>query len=53
MTQLEQLKQEYIAKFGGYPYPLFRGASDDHIIAELKKALAAGKEVEPPDESDY
>lgn len=53
MSQLETLIEQYIAKFGGYPYPLFRGASDDYIISTLKKALESGKEIEPPDEADY
>ncbi len=53
MTELEQLKSEYIAKFGGYPSFLLRGASEDYVVGQLKKAIQSGKEIEAPDDSDY
>ena len=54
MSELELLKQAYIEKFGGYPHFLLRGADESYIIAELKKALSTGKEIEAPDpDSDY
>lgn len=54
MTELEKLQQAYIDKFGGYPNPLLRGASEEYIIAALKKALETGKEIEAEDnDADY
>ena len=53
MTDIEKVKADYIAKFGGYPSFLLRGASDEYVIEQLTKAIKSGKELEAPDDSDY
>lgn len=53
MSELEKLQEQYIDKFGGYPYPLLRGAAEDYVIAQIKKALETGQEIEAPDDADY
>ena len=53
MTELEKVKDQYIEKFGGYPYPLLRGLSDSEIIKRLSAAIKSGNELEAPDDADY
>jgi hypothetical protein len=53
ITELEILKEAYIQKFGGYPYPLLRGASDEYITEQIKQALETGQEITAPDNADY
>lgn len=43
---LEEAINEYIKKFGGFPYFLFMGASEETIIAVIEEALESGKEIE-------
>lgn len=51
---LEEVKEAYIKKFGGYPSFLLMGASDEEIIDLLTKCLKSGKELEPQfDDGDY
>lgn len=46
--------EKYSDKFGGFPYFLFLGASDELIIESVEKALATGNEIEPDNnEGDY
>ena len=47
---IEEVKQAYIDKFGGYPAFLLMGAADEEIIAQLSKCLKEGKELEPESE---
>ena len=42
---LEEVKQAYIDKFGGYPSFLLMGADEETIIEELTKCLESGKEL--------
>ncbi len=35
----------YIEKYGGFPYFMFMGASDEVIIEAVKKALDTGEEI--------
>lgn len=46
---VEEVKQAYITKFGGYPSFLLMGADDDEIIEKLSECLRTGKELEAPD----
>lgn len=51
---VEEVKQKYIEKFGGYPLFLLMDASDEYIIQALTKCLETGKELEPEDpDADY
>lgn len=36
----------YAERFGGFPYFLFMGAEEDHIISEVVKALELDREIE-------
>lgn len=42
---LEEVKQAYIDKFGGYPSFLLMGADDETIIELLTECLESGKEL--------
>jgi hypothetical protein len=54
MTDLEKLKNAYVEKFGGYPHFLLRGASDEYVAEQLKKALDSGQEITADDpDADY
>ena len=46
---VEEVEEEYIEMFGGYPYFLLMGASDDYIIEKLSECIKTGKKLEPPD----
>ena len=51
---LEEAINEYIKKFGGFPYFLFMGASEETIIAVIEEALDSGVEIDTLDASiDY
>ena len=53
MTKDEVMKA-YEKKFGGVPYFLIMGASDEYIIEALIKCLETGKELEAEDQdADY
>lgn len=41
----EEAINNYIEKFGGFPYMLFMGATDEVIIKAVEKALKDGKEI--------
>lgn len=43
---LEEVINEYIKKFGGFPYFLFMGASEETIIGAINKALETGVKIE-------
>ena len=49
---VEEVKNAYIDKFGGYPAFLLMGADDDEIIRKLTKCIETGEELEPDDEED-
>lgn len=51
---VEEAINEYIKKFGGFPYFLFMGASEETIIAVIEEALNSGVEIDTLDTSiDY
>jgi hypothetical protein len=50
--KVEEVKQAYIERFGGYPSFLLMGADDDYIIEKLSKCLETGQELEPENEDD-
>ena len=53
MTKNEAIKK-YIEKFGGFPYFLFLGASDEEIISSVTEALESGLEIKVQNkDADY
>ena len=46
MTREEAI-EAYTEKFGGFPYFLIMGVSDEVLVREVKKALKSGKEIKP------
>ena len=53
MSKVEDVIKEYEKKFGGYPVYLLMGATDEEIIAKLKKCIDSGKELEPDEQDAY
>lgn len=49
---VEEAKQAYIEKFGGYPAFLLMGADDEFIIDVLTRCVESGKELEAEDPDD-
>ena len=47
---LEEVKQAYIDKFGGYPSFLLMGADEETIIEALTECLESGEELGAEDE---
>ena len=45
----EELIKEYEKQFGGFPYYLFLGASDEFVISSIEEALQEGKEISNSD----
>ena len=41
----EEAIEEYTRKFGGFPYFLFMGASEENIITAIEEALKTGKKI--------
>lgn len=52
MTRQEAI-EAYTERFGGFPYYLFMGASDEYLIWEVRRALRRGKEIEPKNDGMY
>ena len=52
MTREEAI-EAYAKKFGGFPYFLMMGASDEAVIEAVKKALKSGKEIKPEEGMIY
>ena len=52
MTREEAIKA-YTEKFGGFPYFLMMGTSDEAVITAVKKALKSGEEIEPEEGMVY
>ena len=50
---VEEVKQAYIDKFGGYPSFLLMGADDQTIIELLSECLRTGKELEAEEDLMY
>lgn len=50
--KVEEVKQAYIDKFGGYPAFLLMDADDDYIIEKLSECLETGKELEVEDDDE-
>ena len=50
---VEEVKQAYIKKFGGYPSFLLMGADDETIIELLTDCLKKGKELGAEDDLIY
>lgn len=42
---LEEAQNDYISKFGGFPYELTCCMSDDYVIKLIEKAIKTGKEI--------
>jgi hypothetical protein len=52
MTREETI-EAYTKKFGGFPYFLMMGASDETLVREVEKALESGEEIEPEEGAVY
>ena len=52
MTREEAIKA-YEDKFGGFPYFLMMGTSDEMLVREVEKALESGEEIEPEEGAVY
>ena len=50
IMNVEEAINEYKKKFGGFPYFLFMGASEETIIVAIEEALELGKEIKEVDE---
>lgn len=50
MTRQEAIDM-YIERFGGFPYFLFLGASDEAIVSAVTDAIENNKEIEAADDS--
>ena len=46
IMNVEEAINEYKKKFGGFPYFLFMGVTEETIIAVIEEALESGKEIE-------
>lgn len=51
--KVDEVIDQYIEKFGGYPAFLLMGADDEEIIKALSKCLKEGKELEAPNDGDF
>lgn len=51
MTE-EQAINAYKERFGGFPYFLMMGASEEKIVEKVMKALESGEEIEAEND-DY
>ena len=49
MSKVDDVIEKYEEKFGGVPYFLIMGASDEYIIEALSKCIETGKELKPDD----
>lgn len=45
---VDDARNAYIKRFGGFPEFLFMGAADSVIIAAVERALADDEEIHPP-----
>lgn len=52
-SEVERVKRLYEEMFGGYPYFLLMGATDETIVRKLSECLKTGKELEPEEGRDY
>lgn len=48
---MQEAIDKYVERFGGFPYFLFSGATDEQSIQAIKKALEEGKEINVADKS--
>ena len=46
MTRKEAI-DKYVDKFGGWPFFLMMGTSDEYVVQQVEKALETGEEIEP------
>lgn len=51
IENVEQAREKYIERFGGFPDYLLMGASDEYVIWKVRVALRTDREIEP-DEPD-
>ena len=52
MTREEAI-EAYEDKFGGFPYFLMMGVSDEVVVAAVEKSLRTGEEIEPEEDVVY
>ena len=53
MKTVEEVRNEYIDMFGGYPAFLLMGADEQEEIKLLEECIESGKELEPEEDADY
>ncbi len=54
MMTIEEAKERYRKRFGGFPEFLFMGSSDEEVVKAVEEALRTGKEIEPSvEDGDY
>lgn len=46
MTREEAINK-YVDEFGGWPYFLMMGASDEYVVQRVEEALKTGEEIKP------
>lgn len=39
--------EAYTERFGGFPYFLMMGATDEYLVRKVEEALATGQEISP------
>ena len=49
----KRAKENYIKKFGGFPYFLMMGMEDEEAIILMEKAVEEGKEIQIESEDIY
>jgi hypothetical protein len=49
----EEAVGAYTKIFGGFPYFLFMGASEEVIVDAVEEALRTGEEIQAEEEADY
>lgn len=49
----EEAVEVYSDRFGGFPYFLFMGASDEHVVERVEEALRTGRPVRPEEGRVY
>lgn len=50
---LDEAINNYIARFGGFPYFNVMGMPDDAIIEKIEESIRSGKEIKPEEGRVY
>lgn len=49
----EEAVEAYTERFGGFPYFLFMGASDDYVTEAVERALREDEPIRAPEDRVY